>query len=655
MARKILLADDSVTAQNMGRKILADAGYEVVTVNNGSAALKRIAEINPDMIVLDVYMPGYSGLEVCQRLKDAAETAHMPVLLTVGKLEPFKAEEARRVKADGHIVKPFEASELLTAITRLEDRILLQQSASAKGDDANARKMETAAEADTGWKSRLRFSSKKKKEASEHEVAPNFREFRKVKAKAGANGAAKAPQVQEPTLAKTQPKEKAPVPEVLRDITPEELDTLSALAAQLNDSTRADEKVTPPAQAATTEAEVPVAAMEAYPESRMANPVVASVAEPDVESSIASTLEPVLESTSVSAVAPVITPIIERPDAEVASPALAAETQAFHVVGQSAVEIPVEHLEPAATVVMEVNAAALVQPPAPVDSHDEPMFASAVGAFDPSAQVSDQANTDAVALSNMIETTPAEAPSQPVAESRPESPSEESNLQPSNLAGLQSEDAVPPAPVPETMESEAPPPSDAELAEALRLLTPAAGQDGSTIPSHTNLVEAGQLLSAAAARHASGATRWVAEPVAMNPEEAGVSLEAEMFRAFAVMPATTMPATMPLSSVETSASETDTARSAEASAIAAAVERRLAAAEIAANQSGPAAAESGNGAVEGQVLKAMAAAATAEGSSAECSSASAPDATTIASIVESVMADLRPRIVEEITRKLAGK
>src|ERR1700693_6071583 len=107
----------------MGRKILADAGYDVVTVNNGSAALKRIAELKPDLIVLDVYMPGYSGLEVCQRLKDAPETAPIPVLLTVGKLEPFKAEEARRVKADAHIVKPFEASELLSAIAPLEDRL----------------------------------------------------------------------------------------------------------------------------------------------------------------------------------------------------------------------------------------------------------------------------------------------------------------------------------------------------------------------------------------------------------------------------------------------------------------------------------------------------------------------------------------------------
>ena len=124
MARTVLLADDSVTAQNMGRRILMDAGYEVITVNNGSAALKKIHEQRPDLIVLDVYMPGYGGLEVCQRLKESPETERIPVLLSVGKMEPFKAEEAKRVRADGHIVKPFEASELLAALTKLEDRIV---------------------------------------------------------------------------------------------------------------------------------------------------------------------------------------------------------------------------------------------------------------------------------------------------------------------------------------------------------------------------------------------------------------------------------------------------------------------------------------------------------------------------------------------------
>src|SRR5215472_2990703 len=110
----------------MGRRILMDAGYEVITVNNGSAALKKIHESQPDLIVLDVYMPGYGGLEVCQRLKESGETQKIPVLLTVGKMEHFKADEAKRVRADGHIVKPFEASELLAALTKLEDRIVPQ-------------------------------------------------------------------------------------------------------------------------------------------------------------------------------------------------------------------------------------------------------------------------------------------------------------------------------------------------------------------------------------------------------------------------------------------------------------------------------------------------------------------------------------------------
>lgn len=172
-----MLADDSVTAQNMGRKILADAGYEVITVNNGSAALKKIAETKPDLIVLDVYMPGYSGLEVCQRLKEVSETARIPVLLTVGKLEPFKPEEAKRVKAEGFIVKPFEASELLSVLAKLEDKIVPRADSSKPGRFARAiaaveegRYDKTVPiEEDSGWKSRISFPTRKKGKAVEPE------------------------------------------------------------------------------------------------------------------------------------------------------------------------------------------------------------------------------------------------------------------------------------------------------------------------------------------------------------------------------------------------------------------------------------------------------------------------------------------------------
>ncbi len=132
MALKILLADDSATAQNMGKKILVEAGYEVVAVSNGAAAVKKIAEHKPDMIVLDVYMPGYTGLEVCERVKSAIETTKIPVLLTVGKMEHFLPEEGARVKADGVIVKPFEASDLLAAVQKLEQRLTSTNSRAAQ-------------------------------------------------------------------------------------------------------------------------------------------------------------------------------------------------------------------------------------------------------------------------------------------------------------------------------------------------------------------------------------------------------------------------------------------------------------------------------------------------------------------------------------------
>ena len=102
---------------------MTDAGYEVVAVSNGAAAVKKIAEQKPDIIILDVYMPGYSGLEVCEKVRGSIETLKTPVLLTVGKMEPYKPEEANRVRADGVIVKPFEASDLLAIVKKFEERI----------------------------------------------------------------------------------------------------------------------------------------------------------------------------------------------------------------------------------------------------------------------------------------------------------------------------------------------------------------------------------------------------------------------------------------------------------------------------------------------------------------------------------------------------
>jgi CheY-like chemotaxis protein len=116
---KVLLADDSVPAQNMGKKILVDAGYEVLTASNGLEALRKIVEAPPDIAILDIFMPGYSGLEVCSRLRNAAPTATLPVILTVGKMEPYRAEDGEQVHSNAVVVKPFAATELIAAVRSL--------------------------------------------------------------------------------------------------------------------------------------------------------------------------------------------------------------------------------------------------------------------------------------------------------------------------------------------------------------------------------------------------------------------------------------------------------------------------------------------------------------------------------------------------------
>ena len=82
MPLTILLADDSMTAQKMGKEILVSAGYEVIAVSNGAAAAKKLAD-KPDIIILDVFMPGYTGLEICEKVRASMEISKTPVILTV--------------------------------------------------------------------------------------------------------------------------------------------------------------------------------------------------------------------------------------------------------------------------------------------------------------------------------------------------------------------------------------------------------------------------------------------------------------------------------------------------------------------------------------------------------------------------------------------
>ena len=115
--RKLLLADDSVTIQKVIELTFADEGVRVVAFGNGDEAVAHLDEVAPDIVLADVHMPGKSGFEVCQHIKQNEKYKHIPVMLLVGSFEPFDEAEARRVGADDILTKPFQS------IRRLIDRV----------------------------------------------------------------------------------------------------------------------------------------------------------------------------------------------------------------------------------------------------------------------------------------------------------------------------------------------------------------------------------------------------------------------------------------------------------------------------------------------------------------------------------------------------
>jgi CheY-like chemotaxis protein len=116
---RILLADDSPHAQRMGERILREEGFEVVSLTDGDTALLRLADVDPDLILADVFLPGKSGMDLCRQVKTDPKLRHIRIVLTAGLLEPFDEDEAMRAGCDAILKKPFEASKVLETIQPL--------------------------------------------------------------------------------------------------------------------------------------------------------------------------------------------------------------------------------------------------------------------------------------------------------------------------------------------------------------------------------------------------------------------------------------------------------------------------------------------------------------------------------------------------------
>jgi CheY-like chemotaxis protein len=116
MPKTLLLADDSVTIQKVVGISFASEDIQLVTVDNGTAAVVKAKQVRPDIVLADVVMPGLNGYEVCRQIKADPALRHVPVLLLTGTFEAFDEVRAREAGSDGHITKPFEAQALVDLV-----------------------------------------------------------------------------------------------------------------------------------------------------------------------------------------------------------------------------------------------------------------------------------------------------------------------------------------------------------------------------------------------------------------------------------------------------------------------------------------------------------------------------------------------------------
>jgi len=115
---RVLVVEDDPTLRRVIELVLDARGYVVDQARNGKAALERMAEVPPDVVVADLKMPLMDGFELLERMRAQPALEAIPLILLTGNLEAARAA----VGADAVLTKPFEPAELIATIAKLTER-----------------------------------------------------------------------------------------------------------------------------------------------------------------------------------------------------------------------------------------------------------------------------------------------------------------------------------------------------------------------------------------------------------------------------------------------------------------------------------------------------------------------------------------------------
>lgn len=116
---RILVVDDDADLRGLVAYQLVKAGFEVIETDNGLAAVDAAVACLPNLVILDIMMPGQDGLSACEQLRADPETAHIPVMLLSALSQPDVVRSGVMAGAVHHMVKPFSTEALLRSVQSL--------------------------------------------------------------------------------------------------------------------------------------------------------------------------------------------------------------------------------------------------------------------------------------------------------------------------------------------------------------------------------------------------------------------------------------------------------------------------------------------------------------------------------------------------------
>jgi twitching motility two-component system response regulator PilG len=116
--KRILIVEDEESLLKLESILLTSRGYEVVGATDGPAALDAVANRRPDLVLLDIMLPGMDGFEVCRQIKHDQLTRHIPVIMLTAKKSREDMARGEEVGADWYITKPFKSAMVIETIQR---------------------------------------------------------------------------------------------------------------------------------------------------------------------------------------------------------------------------------------------------------------------------------------------------------------------------------------------------------------------------------------------------------------------------------------------------------------------------------------------------------------------------------------------------------